>query len=174
MDDIMSTVANLMALAARTAPKAHGHDCIATKVITGDQLALLADEMIKYGRETGKINFDRDGENVRRSDAVLLIALHENKKVGLNCGACGHDSCSGVNEKEGREFPGPLCAWRIIDLGIAVGSAVKTASILNADNRVFYRAGVVARKLGLIDGLLVIGIPISAYSKNIYYDRPTS
>ncbi len=174
MNDILVTVANLMALAARTAPKAHGHDCIETKVITGEQLGLLADEMVRYGKETGKINFDRDGENVRRSDAVLLIALKENKKVGLNCGACGQDSCSEADEREGREFPGPLCAWRIIDLGIAVGSAAKTASILNADNRVFYRAGVAARKMGLIDGLLVIGIPVSAFSKNIYYDRPTS
>ncbi len=174
MEEIMVTVANLMALAARTAPKAFGHDCIATRVVTGDDLGLLADEMVKYGRETGKINFDRDGENIRRSDAVLLIALNENKKLGLNCGACGHDTCSGAREKEGAEFPGPLCAWRIVDLGIAAGSAVKTASILNADNRVFYRAGVVARKIGLIDGLLVIGIPISGYSKNIYFDRPTS
>lgn len=174
MEDIMLTVANLMALAARTAPKAHGHDCITTKVIAGEQLGLLADEMIKYGRDTGKVNFDRDGENIRRSDAVLLIALSENKKVGLNCGACGYDTCTEADLREGKEFPGPLCAWRLIDVGIAVGSAAKTASILNADNRVFYRAGVVARKMEMIDGLFVIGIPISANSKNIYYDRPTS
>lgn len=174
MEDVMVTVAGLMALAARTAPKAHGHDCIATRVIAGDQLGQLADEMSRYGKETGKINFDRDADNVRRSDAVLLIALNENKKVGLNCGACGHDRCSESEAVEGSEFPGPLCAWRVIDLGIAVGSAAKTASILNADNRVFYRAGVVARKMGLIDGLLVIGIPISGYSKSIYYDRPAT
>lgn len=174
MEDVMVTVANLMALAARTAPKALGHDCLAVKVLAGEQLGLLADEMIRYGKETGKVNFDRDGENVRRSDAVLLIALAENKKIGLNCGACGHDSCSLSAEKEGREFPGPLCAWRIMDIGIAAGSAAKTAGILNADNRIMYRVGAVARKIGLIEGLLVVGIPVSAHSKNIYFDRPTS
>jgi uncharacterized ferredoxin-like protein len=174
MDDILVTAANLMALAARTAPKAHGHDCIAVKVITGRQIGLLADEMVRYGRETGKVNFDRDGENVRRSEAVVIISLTENKKVGLNCGACGHNSCDQSTPREGREFAGPLCAWRLMDVGIAAGSAVKTASILNADNRVMYRAGVAALKIGLIEGLFAIGIPVSAYSKNIYFDRPSS
>lgn len=172
LEDTMVMVANLMALAARTAPKAHGHDCVTVKVLAGDDLGLLADGMVKYGGETGKINFDRDGENVRRSDAVLLIALSDNKKVGLNCGACGHDTCDLSVVREGSEFPGPLCAWRLMDVGIAVGSAVKTASILNADNRVMYRIGVVVRKMGIMEGMFIIGIPISAQSKNIYYDRP--
>lgn len=172
MEDVMITVANLMALAARTAPKAFGHDCVSVKVLAGDQIAVLADEMVKYGSDTGKINFDRDGENVRQSDAVLLVALNENKKLGLNCGACGQDQCTGLETRQGPEFPGPLCAWRLIDIGIAVGSAVKTASILNADNRVMYRIGVAARKMGLMDSPFIIGIPISAYSKSIYYDRP--
>ena len=58
-----------------------------------------------------------------------------------------------------------------MDLGIALGSAAKTASILNADNRIMYRVGVAARKLGLIEGEVVAGIPISATGKSIYFDR---
>ena len=34
-----------------------------------------------------------------------------------------------------------------------------------------YRIGVAARKMGLIEGELVIGVPISATGKNIYFDR---
>lgn len=165
-------VADLMALAARTAPKGLGQDFVGIQVVAGEDLRRLADEMIAYGNETKKINFDRDAENVRRSDAVLLISLTENKPLGLDCGACGNSKCAELKDKEGSEFIGPLCAWRLLDVGVALGSAVKTASLLNADNRIMYRVGVVARKMGLIKGAIVVGVPISAYSKNIYFDRP--
>jgi uncharacterized ferredoxin-like protein len=56
-------------------------------------------------------------------------------------------------------------------MGIALGSAVKTAGILNVDNRIMYRAGVVAREMDLIDADFVMGIPLSATGKSIYFDR---
>jgi uncharacterized ferredoxin-like protein len=62
---------------------------------------------------------------------------------------------------------------KVTDLGIAVGSAVKTASLLNLDNRVMYTAGVAARGLGwLPDCTVGYGIPVSATGKSIYFDRP--
>ncbi|MEM4808813.1 MAG: ferredoxin domain-containing protein, partial [Candidatus Nezhaarchaeales archaeon] len=60
----------------------------------------------------------------------------------------------------------------LINLGIAIGSAVKTASIHNVDNRVMYTAGLAAQNLKLIDADVVLAIPLSATSKNIYFDRP--
>jgi uncharacterized ferredoxin-like protein len=58
------------------------------------------------------------------------------------------------------------------DLGVAVGSAAKTASLHNMDNRVMYSAGVAALRLGWLDGCRVgYGIPISATGKNIFFDR---
>jgi uncharacterized ferredoxin-like protein len=56
-------------------------------------------------------------------------------------------------------------------MGIALGSAVKTASLMNVDNRIMYRAGVAARGAGLIDADFVMGIPLSVSGKSIYYDR---
>lgn len=170
-ENVLVMVAELMALAAQTAPKGLGHDCVATRVISGDLLGQLADEMVRYGRDLQKANFDRDAENVRRSGAVLLVSLKENKPLGLNCGACGNSRCAELQSRPGPEFPGPLCAWRLIDLGIALGSAARTASFLCADNRIMYRVGVVARKMGLLEGDVVVGIPVSAFSKNIYFDR---
>ncbi|KJS15502.1 MAG: hypothetical protein VR69_13105 [Peptococcaceae bacterium BRH_c4b] len=172
MSDVMLMVAELMALSARTAPKSMGQDYVNIRVLSGDDIIALADEMVCFGQESKKINFDRDADNVRRSDAVLLLSLKENKPLGLNCGACGYSNCADLREKEGPEFAGPLCAWRLFDVGIALGSAVKTASILNADNRIMYRVGIAARRLGMIEGPVAVGVPISAYSKNIYYDRP--
>lgn len=164
------TVAELMAISARTAPKSAGQDFVVTKIIEGDDLKKLAEKMVEFGERTGKKNFDRDGANVRDSAAVLLIGIKNAKPVGLNCGACGFDKCLKPNTHEG-EFKGPQCAYRLLDMGIALGSAVKTASLLNVDNRIMYRVGVVAREMGLIDADFVMGIPLSATGKSIYFDR---
>jgi uncharacterized ferredoxin-like protein len=60
-----------------------------------------------------------------------------------------------------------------LDLGIAVGSAVKTASILNVDNRIFYRIGAAAKRLNYMpEASIIMGIPLSAKGKNPYFDRP--
>ncbi|KXB05533.1 hypothetical protein AKJ50_00755, partial [candidate division MSBL1 archaeon SCGC-AAA382A13] len=45
------------------------------------------------------------------------------------------------------------------------------ASIFNADSRIMYRIGVDAKEINLIEGEIVVGIPISATGKNIYFDR---
>jgi uncharacterized ferredoxin-like protein len=159
-----------MAISARTAPKSAGHDFIAVEIVTGRKLEKLGEAMIAYGERSGKGNFDRDGQNVLDSEAVVLIGLQDATALGLNCAACGSEKCIKPNTAEG-EFRGPNCAIRLLDLGIAIGSAVKTASMLNVDNRIMYRIGVLARELNLIEADLVMGIPLSATGKSIYFDR---
>jgi len=99
-----------------------------------------------------------------------------NKSFGLNCGACGYENCREFDDSQkkfGEDFFGPTCLFKALDLGIALGSAVKTASILNVDNRVMYRVGTAALKLNLLpEATVVMGIPVSAKGKNIYFDRP--
>ncbi len=173
MEKPMQTVAGLMAVAARTAPKARGEDFVEIKIISGSAISKLGDDMINYGEQNDLPNFDRDGENVKSSDAVILLALKDATPLGLNCGACGFKTCSSMQKAvtKGPEFTGPICTWRIADLGIALGSAVKTASLLNADNRIMYRIGVIAINNNLIEGQVALGIPLSATGKNIYFDR---
>ncbi len=166
----MQIVAELMALAARTAPKAGGRDFVVVESLAGKEVRRLGTAMIEYGRQKNNPGFERDGQNVLDSQAVVLIGIKDADVADLNCGACGFDSCIIINTHEG-EFRGPNCALRHLDLGIAIGSAVKTASILNADNRVMYRVGVVARQLGQINADFVMGIPLSATGKSIYFDR---
>ncbi len=164
------TVAELMAISARTAPKAAGRDFVVVEIVEGDDLRRLGEAMIAFGERTGKVNFDRDGRNVLNSEAVVLIGIKDADVLGLNCAACGSERCIEPNTVDG-EFRGPNCAMRLLDMGIAIGSAVKTAAMLNVDNRIMYRAGVVARELGLIDADLVMGIPLSVTGKSIYFDR---
>ncbi len=67
---------------------------------------------------------------------------------------------------------GPFCEFKVMDLGIAVGSAVKLASLLNVDNRVMYSVGDAAISLGLLPGSTVaLGIPLAARGKSPYFDR---
>jgi uncharacterized ferredoxin-like protein len=93
----------------------------------------------------------------------------------FNCGACGYPSCAaliGAEKREGEDFVGPLCAFQVMDLGIALGVAAKMAAELNMDNRLMYSAGVAARALGLLDADLIIALPLSVSAKNIFFDRP--
>lgn len=171
MEEVVTQVARFMALSARTAPKSLGQDYLVIEVVTGEGVLKLAEAMLAFGKETGKKDFDRDGESVRQAPAVFLIGLKDAKPLGLNCGACGSSRCEEAAAHEGPEFRGPQCFWRAMDMGIALGSAVKTASLFNVDNRVMYRAGVVARKIGLINADVVLGVPLAAAGKNVFFDR---
>ena len=173
VQDAVASICQLMAVAAVTAPKAKGEDFVEVLAVHGETLQALGQAMIAYGEESGKKNFDRDGKNVLNSDAVVLIGLKAPNTCGLDCGACGYELCDeflGAPHSHG-EFTGPFCAYRLLDLGIALGSAAKTAGLLNADNRVMYRIGVAARRMGLVDWEFVMGIPLSVTGKSIYFDR---
>ena len=58
-----------------------------------------------------------------------------------------------------------------MDLGIALGSAVKLAAELCIDNRMMYTIGVAAKELRLLDSDIIIGIPLSVTGKSPYFDR---
>ena len=169
----LKTVAELMAIAARTAPKSRGEDFIEIKIIEGEDVKKISEGMIKFSEESKKPTISRDGNNVKNSEVIILIGLKDDKPVNLNCGACGFNTCKELEnaKKTDAEFRGPHCAFRLLDLGIAHGSAVKTAGILNADNRIMYSIGTVARHMGFCDWDYVIGIPLSATGKSVYFDR---
>ncbi|MCU0573402.1 MAG: ferredoxin domain-containing protein, partial [Syntrophobacteraceae bacterium] len=59
-------------------------------------------------------------------------------------------------------YTGPHCVMRMMDIGVALASAAKTAGLLNIDNRVQQRVGAGARALGLIDAEVVMGVPCFA------------
>jgi uncharacterized ferredoxin-like protein len=174
--DAVKTVAGLMALAARTAPKAVGLDSITIEIVSDEVQARIADKMIEIGQNTGMDFFKINGEQVKNSDATVLIGVKGIAGLGLNCGGCGFTTCkemmknSETNPSVDSDYHGPNCVFKVSDLGIAVGSAVKTASIHNVDNRVMYSAGVAAMKLGMMDRCsIVFGIPLKASGKNLYF-----
>lgn len=173
--DGLLEIARLMLIAARTAPKTAGMDDILTCIVYGGEKEAIAEVMEKMAEERRIEGFKRDAKNVRDSEAVVLIGVRGNKSVGLNCSACGSENCKEFEEKEkklGRDFYGANCIFKALDLGIALGSAVKIASMLNVDNRIMYRVGTASMRLKLLpEATVIMGIPISAKGKNIYFDR---
>jgi len=172
---VMET-ANLMVVSARTAPKSGGVDDIFTAVVYGQEIEALAADMEKIGDERNAEAWRRQAPGIRGSDAIVLIGVRGTKSYVSNCGACGYHSCEEFNKTEkrlGQDFDGPTCVFKALDLGVALASAVKTASILNVDNRIFYRIGAAARRLNYMpEASLIMGIPLSAKGKNPFFDRP--
>jgi uncharacterized ferredoxin-like protein len=167
--------AELMMVSCRTAPKSGGVDDVETLLLTGYEKDEIATEMEKMSEARKIDGFRRDADNLRRSEALLLVGVNGKRSFGFSCGACGHSTCQEFDaaaRTAGLDFEGPTCVFKAIDLGIALGSAVKTASDLNVDNRVMYRGGTAAKRLGYLAGSnVVMAIPISASGKNIYFDR---
>jgi uncharacterized ferredoxin-like protein len=167
--------AKMMLVSARTAPKTGGVDDILTCLVDGEEVEQIARAMDDLGEERGIDGFHRDANNVRDSDAVVLVGVRGNKKYTLDCGACGFGTCdefTHADETEGMDFIGPTCIFKALDLGIALGSAAKTAGVLNVDNRIMYRIGAAAMRLRLLpEATVIMGIPVSAKGKSIYYDR---
>ena len=180
MKEVAEMVIKFMAVSARTAPKAGGKDFLEIVVVTKEaDLKKIAYTMKEYApKSTNEAFWLRDASNIENSQALLLVGLSKPVTAGYDCSACGYPTCDEfakkrqLKEKE-MGYSGPHCVMRMIDIGVALSSAAKTASIHNVDNRVQQRVGAAAKALGLIKGEVVMGIPISITGKSIYYDRQT-
>lgn len=161
-------IAKMMAVAARTAPKGRGISNLAIKIALGEDLNLLANKMIEISKIHDQSFFYRDAQNIINSNAVLLLAIKINS-LGLKyCSLCGFENC------QSREVTGNSpCSFNNIELGIALGSAVSVAATHKIDNRIMYTVGMAARDLEIFDKdyKIIMGIALSAESKNIYFDR---
>ena len=115
--ELVLQAARRMMTAARTAPKGKGIDIIEIAMVTDGDILRLSDEMIQIAAETGFKFLLRDAENIKSADAVVIIGTSQ-KVQGLNCAHCGFDTCV--------EKPDLVpCAINSVDLGIAIGSALR-------------------------------------------------
>ncbi|WP_291529317.1 ferredoxin domain-containing protein [Bacteroides sp. UBA939] len=157
-------VARQMMTAARTAPKGKGVDVIEIALVTGEDLKKLSGKMIDMSQELDMKFFLRDADNILQAECVVIIGTREQAQ-GLNCGHCGYSTCSGRPD-------GVPCALNTVDVGIAIGSACATAADLRVDTRVMFSAGLAAQRLEWLSGCnSVYAIPVSASSKNPFFDR---
>lgn len=162
-EHVLQAVRQMMT-AARAAPKGKGIDIIEMAMVTDGEIHLLSDKLIDMAAETGLKFFLRDADNLLQAEAVLIIGTDQQVQ-GLNCAHCGFDTCV--------EKPAAVpCTINSVDLGIAIGSACATAADLRLDTRVMFSAGLAAQRLGWLGNCKsVMAIPVSASSKNPFFDR---
>ncbi|NCO53996.1 MAG: ferredoxin [Bacteroidetes bacterium CG02_land_8_20_14_3_00_31_25] len=167
--EVILEIAKLMAVAARTAPKARGNDNLEIAIITAQTIKMLSETMHEIGKKYKMEFFNRDAENILNSPAILLIGTHIKTQDIKKCGMCGFKNCS-----EKKKYDDTPCVFNTNDLGIAIGSAVSVASNHHIDNRVMFSIGQAALKLELLgkEVKIAFGIPLSATSKNPFFDRP--
>jgi uncharacterized ferredoxin-like protein len=170
--EVIVELAKMMLISARTAPKSKGLDSIHTAIVTGKEKLSIAEKMRSYAQQKGDTWY-RDAKNVEDSAAIILVGVQGVPVDLLNCGLCGFNTCEDLLEarKKSPKLP-PCCTFKLMDLGIALGSAAKTASIHNVDCRIMYRPGKAAKELGYLSEVdVLIALPISATGKSIYFDR---
>ncbi len=180
MKEVSIMVAQLMAASARTAPKAGGKDFLAIVVIEADEdLKKIGAAMRGYApRSTNEAYWLRDAANIENSQALVLIGLGKAVVAGYDCGGCGFPTCQDFEKNRRMQdkalgYTGPHCIMRMMDIGVALSSAAKTASLLNVDNRVQQRVAAAAMALGYIKAEVAMGLPVNISGKSIYFDRPT-
>lgn len=161
-------VAEKMILAARTAPKARGTDNLILAIAEKEDIQEIAEKMIEIGQRINAAFFLRDAENILHASCILLAATRISTMGLPYCGLCGFTDCD-----EKKKHPQTPCVFNTGDLGIAIGSAVSVAANHRVDNRVMYTIGMAVKELGLLGGevAVVYGIPLSATSKNPFFDR---
>lgn len=165
--DALFYTADLMAAAARTAPKGSGKDKVVTAVISGKEKDELSRIMREIAEKDAEEFIVRDAGNVDKSPAVVAIGVRS-APFGLNhCSMCGFQNCSEMVKHNAN------CAFNITDLGIAIGSAVSVAARHHIDNRVMYSAGKGIRLMRIFpkDVRVCYGIPLYTGAKSIYFDR---
>lgn len=154
-------VAQQMMTAARTAPKGKGVDIIEVAMVTESNIRILSDTMKQMYEDNGFKFFLRDADNILQAECIVLIGTHSHPQ-GLDC---GYETCASRKE-------GVPCAINSVDVGIAIGSACSVAADHRVDTRVMFSAGLAAQQLDWLDGCTqVYAIPVSASSKNLFFDR---
>jgi uncharacterized ferredoxin-like protein len=160
-------IADLMCVAARTAPKAKGVDNLVTLIVNGQAKEQLSAEMRRIAKESGMQFFERDAYCIDKVALVVLLG-QKVKPIGVQpCGFCGYADCAECAQGTG------ICAVSIGDLGIALGSAVNSAALYHVDNRVMFSVGKAAINIGIFteEVKVAYGIPLSITGKSPFFDR---
>jgi len=178
--------AKIIAISIRTSPKSAGVDDIAYSILSDIQKKKVAHQIRRIAgflkkvkpKDAGKaidLDWHSDASAVEKSDCLILIGVKGRRPLGLDCQGCGFKDCQDFAKTSSPKsifMPGPFCIFKLWDLGIAIASAAKCASSLNIDNRIMFKVGAAAYRLGLLKGYNpILGLPLSASGKNIYFDR---
>jgi uncharacterized ferredoxin-like protein len=137
-------------------------------IAKGDIIDALSSKMKEIGEKSGAQHFTRDAESLKGVKVVVLLGTRIESTNVKGCDYCGFNGCA---ERE-KNLPA-ICAFNAGDLGIAIGSALSVAADHRVDNRIMHSIGKAAIELKLLgdDIKIAYGIPLTATSKNPFFDR---
>ncbi|MFO8109971.1 MAG: DUF2148 domain-containing protein [Thermoplasmata archaeon] len=162
MEKGIKIISDLMTVRARTVPKASGESYMDIALLDDAEREILAEEMYQLSDELNDEDYSKYGKILEEdAQAVLLISLKEHPPLGLNCRACGFDDCDEFKSVSAQGiFRGPNCIYRLLDMGMALGSALDTASVHKVKASVMIKAGLAAKNIGLSTANVCIAVPV--------------
>ncbi len=165
-------VAKLMELSANSSPKAREND-LEILLVDEAEKEMIVEEMFQLADKLDDESFSDKGEYIEKSESLMFIGLNEHDSLGLDCKACGFESCEDMENSDKTEdiFEGPNCIFKVIDLGLSLGYALNTADIHNVDSRLMIRAGMAAKSLGLMSSKICLGIPLNVSKEKSYFEE---
>ena len=166
--ETLDSVAKNMFVAAKTAPKARGINNLEVIIVYEKTIKHLSEKMKVMGERDDQAFFIRDADCILQSPVLLLFGTRINPLGLKKCGMCGFENCDEKNKR-----PYTPCVFNTGDLGIAIGSAVSIAMDNRVDNRIMFSVGQAALELKLMDAdvKIIYGVPLSASTKNPFFDR---
>ncbi len=162
----------LMAVAARNSPKALDESFLEILVLDEAEKEMLVEEMYQLSDERDDEIYTLKGDEIEKSDRVLLIGLDKHPGLGIDCKACGYENCEEMeNSKQKMDiFEGPNCVYRVIDMGNAAGYALQNASKNDIDAKISIKGGLAAKNLGLSTTRICLAIIVMSNSKKGLFD----
>ncbi len=163
------SIAEKMAVGARTAPKGKGIDNLIIAIFDKDGIKKISDMVLNSKeKRTFPGFFLRDATNILSAQAMIVIGTKIRSLGITNCGLCGYQNC-----EEKSKYHSHPCAFNTGDLGIAIGSAVSIATDNRVDNRIMFSIGkiIVENEILGKDVKIAYAIPLSVSSKNPFFDR---
>lgn len=162
MCKISDIVANLMTVSAKADHRPNDNSKIEIMVLDDAQKEILVEELFQMADDTGDDNYSDLGESIREMGKLVLIGLDDETPLGLDCGACGFSSCEAMSKENISDiFEGPSCAHRLLDMGIAVGDAIRTAEIHGVRSYAIIEAGLAAKRVGLSTSRISLIVPVN-------------
>ncbi len=176
----------LMMAAATTAPQHGGSGVMEGCLVYGeDELESIASKLeeLSLAKKQWNESFRLEANMVRESQAVLFLGCFRSyDPFGTACGRClgnqgepkGGTKCVKFRDTPKlteAPFPGPVCTYRISDLGYCVGSALWIAGRLFIDTKPKFPVGLAGMKLGYLPrSKFIVGLPLSVTPKSPFDD----
>lgn len=153
-------IVRLIATAAKNSPKALDESFLEISVLDEAEKEMLVEEMYQLADGRGDEIYTAKGEDLENSDSVILIGLNEHPGIGIDCRACGYESCESMENSENEKdiFEGPNCIFRLIDIGISLGYALQNASKNDVDAKIMIKGGMAAKNLGLSTSKICLAV----------------